>query len=97
VCKPSCADLPTAPTKSNKQIKSKEHSEIELVKKEISRGKFETAEAITKTVEESSARNSKKIAKIPNANPKSPTRLTIIALIAALFACNRANQKLISK
>ena len=37
------------------------------------------------------------MAKIPNAKPKSPTRLTNIALIAALLACRRANQKLISK
>jgi hypothetical protein len=34
---------------------------------------------------------------MPKARPKSPTRLTIIALIAALFACSRANQKLINK
>ena len=35
--------------------------------------------------------------KIPKARPKSPIRLTTIALIAALFACIRVNQKLISK
>jgi hypothetical protein len=37
------------------------------------------------------------MAKIPSAKPKSPTLLTSIALIAALFACKRANQKLINK
>ena len=38
-----------------------------------------------------------KIKSIPKINPKSPTRFKIIALIAALLACTRENQKFISK
>jgi hypothetical protein len=34
---------------------------------------------------------------IPKASPTSPTRLTIIALIADLLACIRVCQKLINK
>jgi len=38
-----------------------------------------------------------KITKIPKSKPKSPTRFTIKAFIAALLACILVNQKLIKR
>ena len=50
-----------------------------------------------KTVAKSTDLNKENVAIIPKANPKSPTRLTSIALIADLFACNLVYQKLIKR
>ena len=50
-----------------------------------------------KTIEKSKVWNEKNIKAIPKDKPKSPILFTIIAFIAALFACIRVCQKLINK
>src|SRR5437763_10166248 len=53
--------------------------------------------AALNTVLKSSEPNIRKTANIPNEKPKSPTRLTTNALIAAAFADGRSYQKPTSK
>jgi hypothetical protein len=53
--------------------------------------------AFPNTVEKSSEPKITKTAKMPSAKPKSPTRLTMKALIAASFADLRSYQKPISR
>lgn len=85
VCKPICADLPTAANRNNKPTKLTKTKSVDnklTLVKEI--GKFK-----------SPIKNRDK----PNAAIKliSPTRLTIIAFKAALLACKRVYQKLIKR
>ncbi len=50
-----------------------------------------------KTVEKSRLPKVQKIAQRPILNPQSPTLFITKALIAALLACSRVNQKLINR
>ena len=93
VCKPICADFPIAPINNKEQItvktgKSKPRkAKVELTKKG----------AKGKTTWKSNDLKTKKIETIPIVNAKSAIRLTIKALIAALFAWIRVYQKLIRR
>src|SRR5664280_109961 len=82
VCSRNCADLPMAPMNSSRQIsvstsgcQPKNHMVLP-----VSDG------AWAKTVSKSIAPTSANRAKMPSAKPKSPTRLTTKALIAAALA-----------
>jgi hypothetical protein len=91
-CKPIWADLPMAPTNKKKQIHSKAlKGTPKVIDSLIKKG------TITNIVERSKVLKKKKVNSIPISKPKSPTRLKINAFRAALFACIRVNQKLISK
>ena len=82
VCSRNCADLPIAPMNSRRQV-SVSASACQPKKSmvlPVSAGA--PAKIVSKSVEPISM----KIAKMPSANPKSPTRLTTKALIAAAFA-----------
>ena len=82
VCRPNCADLPMAPMNSIRQISvsaSMCQPKNRMVLP-VSDG------ACAKMVSRSTAPVSMKIAKMPSAKPKSPTRLTTKALMAAAFA-----------
>jgi hypothetical protein len=86
VCKPIWADLPTAAIK-NKQPATVIIQKLSLLKNMVL---VNIVEKLTLPTQN-------------NTNPPaaikliSPTRLTIIAFNAALFACNRVYQKLINK
>jgi hypothetical protein len=84
VCNPNCADLPIAPRNNNKHI---------IVKFILLIGPIR----IPLITENSNVPNSFINIIIAKTNPMSPTRLTSIALIAALFAFILVNQKLINK
>ena len=84
VCNPNCADFPTAPINNNKQIKV------------ISLDGAETT-TILKREENSKDPKRSKRPNIARINPISPTRLTNIAFIAALFASTLVNQKFIKR
>ena len=82
VCSRNWADLPIAPMNSNRQV-SVSASACQPKKSmvlPVSAGA--PAKMVSKSVEPISM----KIAKMPSAKPKSPTRLTTKALIAAAFA-----------
>ena len=82
VCSRNCADLPIAPMNSSRQI-SVSASTSQLRKwmvLPVSEG------ACANTVSKSTAPVIMKTAKMPSAKPKSPTRLTMNALMAAAFA-----------
>jgi len=88
VCKPNCADFPTAALLRQSPIISNDcidHSSDVNIKS-----------ATGNTIPKSLDRTTAKISAIPANINTSPTRLTTIALIAALFAKARVNQKLIS-
>ena len=86
VCNPNWADLPTAPTIKHNPI-SVSGSTLLLATSGVS----------ANTVAKSKDRKLIRIKNIAKANPMSPILFTTIALIAALLACIRVNQKLISK
>ena len=93
VCKRNWADLPIAPINKNIQIK---------VIKDDSKPKNTNLfsmnfGAVSKTSWKFIVPKYKKIRKIPIAKPKSPTLLTINALIAALFALSFLYQNPINK
>jgi hypothetical protein len=93
VCKPNCADLPIAPKNKKKEIKL-----ILFIEKPKKLKNSSINKGINgKITEYSKDLKVLNIAKIAIAIPKSPILLTIIALIADLFACIRVNQKLINK
>lgn len=84
VCNPNCADFPTAPINNSKQIKV------------MSLDGAETT-TILKTEENSKDPKRAQIPNIAKINPMSPTRLTNMALMAALFASTLVNQKFIKR
>ncbi len=93
VWRPSCADLPQAPMKSRMQIKVS--VSIRIPRKPIvdpamfgAAWRISGIEIVPKT---------RKQAKMPRLKPKSPTRLTMNAFIAAAFALGLWYQKPISK
>ena len=93
VCRPICADFPIAPTNSRMQASSSDdtcHPRKFIVVPTASG-------AFAKTTSKSSEPKITKTAKMPRAKPKSPTRLTIKAFIAASFAVARSYQKPISR
>lgn len=93
MCRPICADLPTAPKNSKKVITDKRS----IVIPKIVQSKSTALGAKAKTTWYSTVLKVKNTSAIANANPTSPTRLTIIAFIAALPVLILLNQKLISK
>ena len=82
VCKPSCADLPIAPI--NSKIDASSKAGIEKPKNRIS--VFAISAAPAKISSNCTEPNKANTAKIPSAKPKSPTRLTTKAFIAAVCA-----------
>jgi hypothetical protein len=93
VCSPSCADFPIAPM--NRRIQAQLSASTCQPRKLIV---VPTAlGALPNTVSKSSEPKMTKVAKMPSANPKSPTRLTRNALIAAALAATRSYQKPISR
>ena len=82
VCSRNCADLPIAPMNSSRQIKVSASAcqPKKLMVLPVSAG------ACANTVSRSTAPVIAKTAKMPSAKPKSPTRFTTNALIAAAFA-----------
>jgi|SRR6185312_1342112 len=86
VCKPICADLPTAANKNEHPAKVN-NQEKSISKKLVfikTNGKFKVP---VKTITRHA----------PIKKLISPTRLTTIAFKAALLACKRVYQKLINK
>ena len=93
VCRPSWADLPMAPRNSSRQmVVSASTSQPRKLK--VSSANPGVA---AKTVSKPTELNRKNTAMMPSAKPKSPTRLTMKALIAAALAAGRSYQKPISK
>ena len=82
VCRNSCADFPIAPMNNSTPIRLAAFTSIH--KKLISVVASAGAAANTSSKRTESVR--KNSAKIPKAKPKSPTRLTTKALIAAALA-----------
>src|SRR5579872_7250464 len=82
VCKPTWADLPTAPINKNIQIKL-----IKIILKPKNK-KLAVESSLTteNTTQYSTLLKKKNIKIIPNKSPISPTLLTINAFRAALFA-----------
>ena len=93
VCRPNCADLPMAPTNSSRQHTVSAWNSPPNT--------FSVASALPgtawKMVSRLTVSNSMKVAKMPSAKPKSPTRLTTKALMAAALADGRSYQKPISR
>ena len=93
VCSRNCADLPMAPMKRSRQISvsaSTSHARKWMVLP-VNDG------ACANTVSKSTAPVIMNTAKMPSAKPKSPTRLTMKALIAAAFASGFWYQKPMSR
>jgi hypothetical protein len=87
VCKPNCADFPTAANNKHKPI----HSKLSVAM--LSAIEY----SITgNTTLKSNERVNAKMSPSPTNKKMSPIRLTITAFIAALLASARVNQKLIS-
>ena len=82
VCRPSCADLPIAPTNRRRHsnvITSNRAPRNPIVVPAI-------AGAASRIAGIDTVPNTRNVPKIPSEKPKSPTRLTTNALIAAAFA-----------
>ena len=83
VCSRNCADLPMAPMNRSRQM---------IVSASTCQPKKSIVLPVSEPalgedgVEDRSHRYSMKMANMPSAKPKSPTRLTMKALIAAAFA-----------
>jgi len=84
VCKPIWADFAITPIISITLIQLNMFSKLEKIVRPIKELNFKRPERFHKET-------------IPNNNPTSPTLLTTIAFIAALFACILVYQKLINK
>ena len=93
VCSRNCADLPIAPMNSSRQIKVSASAcqPKKSMVLPVSEG------ACAKMVSKSIDCVIMKTAKMPSAKPKSPTRLTTKALIAAALASGLWYQKPISR
>ena len=93
VCSRNWADLPIAPMNSSRQV-SVSASACQPKKSMVLP---DSPGAPAKMVSKSVDLSSMKMAKMPSAKPKSPTRLTTKALIAAAFADGFWYQKPISR
>ncbi len=93
VCSRNCADLPMAPMNSSRQI-SVRASACQPKKLMVLPA---IAGAWAKMVSKSTAPTIMNSAKMPSAKPKSPTRLTTKALIAAALASGFLYQKPINR
>ena len=82
VCRPICADFPIAPM--NRRMQARVSESTRQPRKSIVVPA--TLGALPNTVSKSSEPKITKTAKMPSAKPKSPTRLTTKALIAAALA-----------
>ena len=82
VCSPNCADLPIAPTNNSKQIVVITSTRAPRNEK-VAPAWPGTAARIASS---ETVPNTMNVAKIPSEKPKSPTRLTTNALIAAALA-----------
>ena len=83
VCSRNCADLPMAPMKSSRQASvSACHVDAEEVEGRVGEARRRAGRSPSKATEP----NSTKTRKMPSAKPKSPTRLTMKALMAAALA-----------
>src|SRR5581483_6475605 len=93
VCSPSWADLPIAPTNKSRQ------SVVRISTLWPAKMKFlpTMPGAAANTASKSKVLNTAQTPKMPSAKPKSPTRLTMKALIAAALAEGRVYQKPISR
>ncbi len=93
VCKPSCADLPIAPTNSSRQ------STVIVSARKPRKPMVEPAMlgAAARIAGIDTVLNTRKVPKMPSMKPRSPTRLTTKALIAAALAVGLRNQKPISR
>src|ERR1700742_2787538 len=89
VCSPSCADLPIAPTNRSRQ--SVVNTSTCQLPNVIVWPTIDGAAA--NTASKSSVLNTAQTPKMPSAKPKSPTRLTMNAFIAAAFASRFLYQK----
>ena len=88
-----CADFPIAPI--NRRMQARVSESMRQPRNSIV---VPTAlGALPKTVPKSSEPKIRNTAKMPRAKPKSPTRLTMNALIAASFAAGRSDQKPIKR
>src|SRR5438874_10035995 len=85
VCNPSWADLPMAPTNSSRQAVSSAGTDLPRNMKWAAAMSGALAKISLKLTEPLSIQT----AKMPSAKPKSPTRLTMNALIAAALADGR--------
>ena len=93
VCRPSCADLPIAPINSSRQrivIVSRRIPAKVIVDPAMpgAASRISGIDTVPKT---------RNVPKIPSMKPRSPTRLTTKALIAAALALGFLNQKPISR
>ena len=88
VCLPNCALLPTAASNKHNPI----HSKLD----EVYSFDVKAKSIIGNTIPKSNVRAIEKIKAKPVSRKTSPIRLTTIALIAALLANERVNQKLIN-
>ena len=82
VCRPSCADLPIAPTNNSR------HSNV-IVSTRIPRKPMVDPAmpgAASRIAGIDTVPNTRNVPKMPSEKPKSPTRFTTNALIAAAFA-----------
>ena len=89
----NCADLPIAPINSNRQVSVSASACQPRKSMVLPVSPGAPAKIVSRSVEPISA----KIAKMPSAKPKSPTRLTMNALIAAAFAEGRWYQNPIKR
>ena len=93
VCKPSCADFPIAPINSKMPATSRAGSDCPKNSILVVEIRLDCAKISSNWTDPNNA----KTAKIPRANPKSPTRFTTKAFIAAACADSFLYQKPISK
>ncbi len=93
VCRPSWADLPMAPMNSSRHETSSAGTLRPRNSKRIPAISWALAKISLKPMLPVSIQT----AKMPSANPKSPTRLTMKAFIAAALADGRSYQKPISR
>ena len=93
VCRPSWADLPIAPRNSRRVITVRMSSSLPRKLNVLPAIPGAASNTVSKLIE----LNTRKMATIPSANPKSPTRLTMKALIAAALALGRSYQNPIKK
>ena len=93
VCRPSCADLPMAPMNNSRQAM------VRPLKSQLRKCSVSPVSvgALAKIASNWTEPVSTKIAKMPRAKPKSPTRLTRKAFMAAALAEGFSYQKLISR
>ena len=93
VCRPSCADLPIAPMNSRKVQTVTMSQSFHRKWKVLPAMPGVAAKTVSKLTEPKAANTPM----MPRAKPKSPTRLTTNALMAAALALGRSCQKPISR